>query len=241
LIQFIKSFTKIVLDEKIYPRDLIGTFVKLTKTLGVPFRNNEPVGEIDVLLTDKIIPIAVMEEVIPDYVPAGELFYFPLRITVENCGATTLTDIIVRDIFAVQVIPFDPEPSQGTVVITPQQNSQKYDLLWNIGTLSPPNIFTLDLKVGTEFNPGGNLAPTDENESIFYNGDEGQPSARVLMVIGESEVLLVSVPSMEIDIEPDPDDCMGSDGGWNDLPWNKCSKITTSLPVEETASFLPWP
>ena len=219
--------------------------IELTKSINGPYRTSN-----DLFLTDGIIPVAVLRDIDP---PGPEndneenLFYFLVEITVTNCGGTELTRVVVEDSFSNEAQPFETD-DPGNVTITPPPDPNDgmvhESLTWSVGTIPANESRTLEIKVGTEFNPSGRLEPTSAppEDPIFYNGrDDSTGSASVTADGG----LSASVGAMAID-HGDEISCEGSDGEWYNLDWqtgggtirphDKCAAVTTSLPIMLTDS-----
>jgi hypothetical protein len=96
----------------------------------------------NLLLSDKIIPVAVEAATLPSY--------FLVMLRVENCGGTALTNVVVTDNFSNETKPLEPSANTGTVSITPADTNgfQKENLTWTIGTLGGYQARTLTIKVG---------------------------------------------------------------------------------------------
>ncbi|MDY6876102.1 MAG: hypothetical protein SWK90_07885, partial [Chloroflexota bacterium] len=216
--------------------------IELTKTIDGPYRTAD-----DLFLTDGIIPIAVQRDINPlgpESDNEENLFYFLVEITVENCGGTELTGVVVGDTFSNEAQPFETD-DPGNVTITPPpdpNNGMMHEsLTWSVGVISAGDSRTLHIKVGTEFNPSGRLEPTSAPQSIFYNGrDDSTGSASVTT----NEGLSASVGAMEISNGPEIS-CVGSAGQWYLLdsqsgphirPHDRCAEITTSLPIMDSDS-----
>jgi uncharacterized repeat protein (TIGR01451 family) len=212
----------------------------LIKTIDGPYRTSD-----DLFLADKIIPVAVQRDIDPPG-PTNDnpenLFYFLVTITVENCGGTDLTGVVVTDSFSNEAQPFATS-GPGIAVITPPPDPNngmvKETLTWTIGLLPAGQSVTLNVKVGTEFNPSGRLEPTSGNQTIFYNGQDSQTGSASVTTL---EGLTASVGAMAISIGPEIS-CVGSQGQWNLLlsqpgpnirPHDKCAVVTTTLPITLT-------
>jgi len=104
---------------------------------------------------------------------ASEIFptKFQLIICVENCGETSLENVIVTDCIETNVIPINLTPSKGYVEwvnVTPGGNPGEFVfnyLTWDIGSLSPGEQVCLVIWIETVRNPAGKYEPT--------SGDEG--------------------------------------------------------------------
>ncbi len=210
--------------------------MNLEKTIDGPFKTDG-----DIFLADGIIPVAVQRDIDPPGTPNGEnLFYFQVTITVENCGTTDLTNVIVSDSFSNEAQPFETDdPGNATISPPPDpiNGMVKETLTWNVGTIIGGNSETLIVKVGSEFNPSGRLEPTSFGQTIFYNGQDDGTGSAVVTADGGLEA---SVNAMAISIGADLGTCVGSIGGWDALdaqsgpnikPHEKCAMVTTSLPI----------
>ncbi|WP_420631981.1 hypothetical protein [Candidatus Leptofilum sp.] len=208
----------------------------LSKTLDGPFRTSD-----DLFLSDAIIPVAVQGENNGD---EENLFYFLVTIEVENCGGTELTNVVVEDTFSNEAQPFETD-DPGNVVIVPNPDPfdgmVKETLTWTVGSIAIGNTATLNVLVGTEFNPAGLLEPTSFGQSVFFNGqDDGTGSASVTADGG----LSASVGAMQITFG-DEISCVGSEGEWDSLVFtsgpnvsnhDKCAEVVTGLPILFTAT-----
>jgi hypothetical protein len=215
--------------------------MELTKTIDGPYRTSD-----DLFLSDGIIPVAVERDV-PDGTDNTEnLFYFLVEITVENCSANAesgpdLTNVVVEDTFSNEAQPFDPDPGIGTATISPDpdpNNGMVHEsLTWDVGTIPAGESYTLEVKVGTEFNPSGRLEPTSAPQTIFYNGRDDQTGSASATADGD---LSASVDAMAISNGEEIGDCEGTVGEWDQLdrqagpnvfPHEKCAIVTTTLPI----------
>lgn len=213
----------------------VGPCLKLTKTLNGPYRTSD-----DLFLSDKIIPFALQHEIDPAG-PTNDnpenAFYFLVVLTVKNCGTTAFTNVVLTDGFSNQAQPFatsDP----GNVVISPppdpNNGTVKETLTWTIGTLNPGAMVMLEVKVGTEFNSSGNLEPTSAPDTLNYNGDGGDSA-----VVTNTQGVGLSVGTFALS-NGNQITCVGSQGQWDQLldqngpnvvPHDKCTTITTALPL----------
>ncbi|TEU22292.1 MAG: hypothetical protein E3J21_00445 [Anaerolineales bacterium] len=221
-----------------------GPCLNLTKTINGPRRTSD-----NLFLTDGIIPVAVMRDIGPSGTPNTEnLFYFLVEITVENCGGAELTGVQVQDSFSHEAQPFGTD-DPGNVTISPPpdpNNGMVHEsLTWSVGAIPVGGNRTLQVKVGTEFKPSGQLEPTSTPQTIFYNGwNEYTGSASVTADGG----LSASVGAMAISNGSEIS-CVGSVGQWDQLDWqteggdirphDKCATVTTSLPITYSASDPP--
>ncbi len=224
--------------------------IELVKTIDGPYRTSD-----DLPLEDKIIPVAVMRDIDPPGTANTEnLFYFLVEITVENCGDTELTGVEVEDTFSNQAQPFWTDDEANVTVTAKKGNNPatpndpnngmvQETLTWSVGTLQASESRTLQIKVGTEFNPSGRLEPTSTGGagSIYYNGRDNQTrSASVTTNEGPS----ASVDAMFIEVGSDEISCQDTDGEWYQLDFqtgnppnhrirqhDKCVAVTTALPI----------
>lgn len=208
----------------------------LSKTLDGPFRTSD-----DLFLGDGIIPVAVQGDNNGD---EENLYYFLVTIEVENCGGTELTNVVVEDTFSNEAQPFETD-DPGNVVILPVPDPfngmEKETLTWTVGSIAIGDTATLNLLVGSEFNPAGLLEPTSGDQTIFFNGqDDGTGSASVTADGG----LSASVGAMAITFAGEIS-CVGSEGEWDSLvftagpntsPHDKCAAVDTGLPILFTAT-----
>jgi hypothetical protein len=211
--------------------------LSLTKSINGPYRTSD-----DLFLSDGIIPIAVRRNPVW-YLPSNpeNLFYFRVEITVDNCGGADLTNVVMEDEFSNEAQPFDPVADTGNVSITPSPdpgNGMVFeDLTWEIGTIPAGQSRTLVLKVGTEFNNGGNLEPTSAPQRIYYNGRNSERGASVTADGG----LSAEVDGMRIRNGHLLGSCE-SEGDWDTIPFSwhwrhgisyheNCAAITTALPM----------
>ena len=212
--------------------------ISLTKTIGGPYRTSD-----DEFLDDGIIPIAVKRRPHSSLPLNPEnIFYFLVEITVGNCGGTDLTNVVLEDEFSNQAQPFETD-DPGNVTITPPPSIPGMDqelLTWSVGTIPAGQSRTLYVKVGTEFNNGGNLEPTSAPsaaDEVFYNGRNDERGATVTADGG----LSASVDGMQISHGAEQT-CADSEGDWDEIPFSrtafhdKCAQITTTLPFTFSAS-----
>ena len=210
--------------------------LNLTKSIDGPYRTSD-----NLFLDDGVLPVAVLRDIGSGGTPNTEnIFYFLVEITVENCGGTELTGVELLDTFSNEAQPFGTTASQGSVTISPPPdptNGMVHEsLTWSIGTLPAGDSVTLDIKVGTEFNPSGRLEPTSFGQAIYYNGQSDDTgSASVTTNEGPS----ASVDAMEISVGSQIT-CENTDGEWDQLDWqagrrisphDKCAAVTTALPI----------
>jgi hypothetical protein len=208
----------------------------LSKTLDGPFRTSD-----DLFLSDGIIPVAVQGDNNGD---EENLFYFKVTIEIENCGGTELTNVVVEDTFSNEAQPFETD-DPGNVVILPVPDPfdgmVKESLTWTAGSIAVGDTATLNILVGTEFNPAGLLEPTSFGQSVFFNGqDDGTGSASATADGG----LSASVDAMELTFGSEVS-CVGSEGEWDSLVFtagpntsnhDKCAEVVTGLPILFTAT-----
>ncbi|MCI0552848.1 MAG: hypothetical protein L0287_18005, partial [Anaerolineae bacterium] len=147
--------------------------MNLSKELNGPYRSSD-----NLFLSDGIIPVAVQRDIDP---PGSvndnpeNLFYFRVVITVENCGTTDLTNVVVEDSFSNEAQPFSTsDPSNVTITPAPDPSNGmvKESLTWDVGTIPAGQSRSLTIFVGSEFNPAGRLEPTSFGQTIFYNGQD---------------------------------------------------------------------
>jgi len=199
--------------------------LKLTKTINGPYRTSD-----NLFLTDRIITVALKEEI----AQGKPVFYFLVEITVENCSDTPLTGVVVTDTFSNEAYPFETsDPAHVTIAPPPSPGGfEKEKLTWTVGSIPALASRTLLIKVGTEFNPAGKLEPTSAPQTIFYNGqDTNTGSAKVTT----NEGLSAKVEAVRL-TNGEEISCAGSVGQWDQLPWDRCSAITTPLPITLTAA-----
>jgi hypothetical protein len=212
--------------------------IELTKTINGPYRTSD-----DLFLTDRVIPVAVIRDFC-SYLPDNteNLFYFRVDITVENCGGTELTGVVVQDTFSNEAQPFAPN-GPGTVTISPSpdpNNGMVHEsLTWSVGTIPVGESRALQVKVGTEFNPSGRLEPTSAPQTIFYNGRNNDTGSASVTADGG---LSASVGAMAIS-NGNEISCRNRDGNWYNLLYrscwhhhDRCTQITTPLPITLTDS-----
>lgn len=213
-----------------------GPCLTLSKTLDGPFRTSD-----DLFLSDSIIPVAVQGD---NNGNEENLFYFLVTIEVENCGGTELTNVVVEDTFSNEAQPFETDDPSNVVIMPvpdPLDGMVKESLTWTVGSIAIGDTATLNILVGTEFNPAGLLEPTSFGQSVFFNGqDDGTGSASVSADGG----LEASVGAMEISFG-DQVSCVGSEGEWDSLVFtsgpntsnhDKCAEVVTGLPILFTAT-----
>ncbi|MCL6582415.1 MAG: hypothetical protein K6U11_02140 [bacterium] len=199
--------------------------LKLTKTINGPYRTSD-----NLFLTDRIIPVAVKEEI----AQGSPVFYFLVEITVENCNDTPLTGVVVTDTFNNEAYPFETSDPTHVIIAPPPSPGgfEKEKLTWTVGSIPALESRTLLIKVGTEFNPAEKLEPTSAPQTIFYNGqDTNTGSAKVTT----NEGLSAKVEAVRL-TNGEEISCAGSVGQWDQLPWDRCSAITTPLPITLTAA-----
>lgn len=214
--------------------------MNLSKTLSGPYRTAD-----DLFLNDGVVPVALVRDIDPPG-PTNDnvenVFYFRAEITVENCGNVDLTNVVVTDSFSNEAQPFSVS-GPGTVVISPAPDPNngmvKETVTWTVGTIPDGQSRTLTINVGSEFNPSGRLEPTSANQTIFFNGQDGNTgSASVTTGNG----LQASVGAMAVTFGPEIS-CVGSDGEWellltqagpNVRPHDKCAAMITNLPITLT-------
>ena len=216
--------------------------IELTKSIDGPYRTVD-----DLFLTDGIIPVAAQSDNNPNAYGGENHFYFLVEITVENCGGTELTGVVVEDSFSNEAQPFETD-DPGNVTITPPPDP--YDgmvhesLTWSVGAIPVGGSRTLHIKVGTESNRHRLLEPTSAPQTIFYNGRNDDTGSASVTADGG---LGASVGAMAISNGPEIS-CAGSVGEWYNLiftagpnvrPHDKCAQVTTPLPIMLTDSDGP--
>jgi len=91
---------------------------------------------------------------------------FLLTIYVENCGGSTLENVVVYDTIKNTITYTDYNPSKGEVSIDPPgEQFQKEKLTWIVGTIESGDTEYLEVYLETLPNPSGKYEPT--------SGDEG--------------------------------------------------------------------
>lgn len=221
--------------------------LNLIKTIDGPYRTADvDLGEFDATkLGDKIIPVGVKF-----LLNGGQenLFFLQVDIRVENCGSTDLTSVTVSDSFDKQVQPFETNDSANidlTWEIFDASNpfTREY-IVWTPGTIPAGESRTLKIKVGTEFNRNQKLEPAQANQTFYYNGRSGNGQWVNSASVTTDQGLSAAVGRMQVSFGAQVS-CAGTDGYWNQLldvtqqgprPHNKCAPITTSLPIELTAT-----
>lgn len=106
---------------------------------------------------------------------------FKLMIYVKNCGSTELTNVVVTDCIKLNVAPINSTPSKGTVSWEDEAPPGKPGefvfnyLTWNIGSLVPGEVASLEIWIRTLMNPKGKYEPTsgDEGDSQDIEINEG--------------------------------------------------------------------
>jgi Domain of unknown function DUF11 len=218
--------------------------VSLVKSIDGPFRTSD-----NLRLSDNIIPVGV------NILLNGRrenLFYFPVTLTVTNCGAADLTGVVLADRFAEEVQPFEVSDSASVEFEWELFNvgnvfTREY-LTWTIGTLLPGESRTLTIKVGTEFNNSFRLEPSTFNRTLLYNGimasGKGLTPADLLnsAVVTSAEGASAAVGRMSVAFGPKVT-CAGSQGAWNKLFVKRlprvyhddCTQMTTALPITLTS------
>ena len=213
--------------------------IELTKLIDGPYRTAD-----DLFLTDGIIPVAAQSDNNPNAYGGENYFYFYVEITVENCGGTELTGVVVEDSFSNEAQPFETD-DPGNVTITPPSdpyNGMVHEsLTWSVGAIPVGGSRTLHIKVGTESNSNRLLEPTSAPQTIFYNGRNDDTGSASVTADGG---LGASVGAMAISNGPEIN-CVASVGEWYNLiftagphvrPHDKCTQVTTSLPIMLTDS-----
>jgi len=215
--------------------------IQLTKTIEVPF-----CAANDRFLDDKIIPVAAPNNLDPNSSsdpncncvdPNHNLFYFLVTITVESCGCTDLTGVEVIDTFSNEAFPYYTSDPNNVIIISTlaaeieDSTFHKETLIWSVGNLPAidPNR-TLQIKVGTQFNPSGKVEPTSAPQSIFYNGRNFETGSASVTADGG---LSASVDAVLI-TNGNQISCVNTDGCWDKIPEiqsDKYSQIITPLPI----------
>ena len=217
--------------------DVAEPCLRLTKTINGPYRT---LGEL--FLTDRVIPVAVRQSLNSfDQSP----FYFLLEITVENCGSTPLTGVTVQDSFSPEAQPFWVSDVENVILeyftlgIFCHEN-----ITWSAGTIPAGESRTLWVRVGTEIFLDW-IEPISAPQTIFYNGRDDSPYSATVTADGG---LSAAVGPMAIR-NGEEMTCAGSVGEWDNLigrrwwwfgwhtePHDRCSAITTPLPMTASAS-----
>ena len=147
---------------------------------------------------------------------------FKLTITVENCGLTTLTDVIVTDTIKTNVANVDWTASEGTVFWYDHHPGGKpgdfifNDLTWTIETLAPGESASLMIDIETLRNPQDKYEPTsgDEGDSQDLEINEGAT------VTAETSLATLSATTGGITLQIVDDN----------TPENNIGSIATNLP-----------
>jgi len=217
--------------------DVAEPCLRLTKTINGPYRSLD-----SLFLTDRVIPVAVRQSLNSfDQSP----FYFLLEITVENCGGTPLTGVTVEDSFSPEAQPFWVSDVENVILeyftlgIFYHEN-----ITWSAGTIPTGESRTLWVRVGTEIFLDW-IEPIEAPQTIFYNGRDNSPYSATVTADGG---LSAAVGPMAIR-NGEEMTCAGSVGEWDNLtgrrwwwfgwhtePHDRCSAITTPLPMTASAS-----
>jgi hypothetical protein len=131
---------------------------------------------------------------------------FQLIITVENNGTLDITDA-VYDVIENVVEPINATPSKGTVdwyqnKTTGGEYVQNF-FNWNIGTLTPGEIATLEIWIQTLQNPTGKYEPTSENQYLEINrGAKVTATSELGPLFAQTEAITLTI--VDTDIPDDP-------------------------------------
>ncbi len=198
--------------------DLDAACLSLTSTFDGPYLTED-----DSLIEDGLLPLDYAEG---DRSP----FYFALGIEVENCGQTRLTGVELRDTFDGSAQPIDVETDRTVLITPPQLEGDGLDnetLTWLIGALPVNTSVSLRLKVGTEANEAGVLAPLTGETVVLFNGRSDVPES-LLLTADEGVRVVGGVLAVRFD----------EAGECSDL-WQRvesCTTVLTPLPLVETTN-----